>query len=285
MINQFIYEKLKNDRVETIDQGINSLRQIIQGIILLALYKNGFFRNCAFYGGTCLRIFHGLERFSEDLDFCATDDKVISLDQYEKGIIDELNAYGLSAQINKKTEYDTGEILRRYIDIPIYDFFAELYDDRNLKMNRERQLSVKLELDTVNISGAEYENQILMTPNFASINCFDMPSLFSGKLHALICRNWGKRVKGRDYYDYLYYLRLESSFNLSYLQNKLAYTFEKDAESFDYDLIKKMLAEKFENVEIDMIIKDIEPFVSEKEDLSYINKEILIASIDKLKIG
>ena len=285
MINQFIYEKLKNDRVETIDQGINSLRQIIQGIILLALYKNGFFRNCAFYGGTCLRIFHGLERFSEDLDFCATDDKVISLDQYEKGIIDELNAYGLSAQISKKTEYDTGEILRRYIDIPIYDFFAELYDDRNLKMNRERQLSVKLELDTVNISGAEYENQILMTPNFASINCFDMPSLFSGKLHALICRNWGKRVKGRDYYDYLYYLRLESSFNLSYLQNKLAYTFEKDAESFDYDLIKKMLAEKFENVEIDMIIKDIEPFVSEKENLSYINKEILIASIDKLKIG
>lgn len=283
MINHFIKEKLNNDNVTTIDEGINCLREIIQGIVLLSLYKNGFFRNVAFYGGTCLRIFHGLERFSEDLDFNLIKDVDISLNQYEKGIVDELQAYGLYASISKKAEYDKGEVLRRYINIPVYDFFLEYFNNRELKLNKERQLSIKLELDSVCIEGATFENQILTTPNLAVVQCFDMPSLFSGKLHALICRNWKTRIKGRDYYDYLFYLRLGIPFNLNYLQNKLAHTYQKSPEDFDLKTINELLKERFENVDFNMIKKDLIPFISPKDDISYINKDMLISSIKLLK--
>lgn len=281
MINRIILERLKQDKADTLDSAINSLREVTQEIILLALYKNGFFKKAAFYGGTCLRIFHGLERFSEDLDFALIDKVDINLNDYEDALINELKAYGLNGSIRKKADYDTGEIKRRYINIEIYDLLNEYFDKR-INLNRERQLSIKLEVDTTYIKGAILENNVLFSPNYANIISYDLSSLFAGKIHAIICRTWKNRVKGRDYYDYLYYLKIKATYNLEYLQNKLANTLGEVPANYTHEKIKELLNERFNEVDIGLIIKDLESFIDFKEEINNLDNNVFIKSLTYL---
>jgi len=54
---------------KSVDDSVRALREIIQEVALLGLWRAKFFEHAAFYGGTALRILYGLVRFSEDLDF------------------------------------------------------------------------------------------------------------------------------------------------------------------------------------------------------------------------
>ena len=282
MINRIILQRLKHDNVDSLEKGINSLRELVQEILLLSLYKNGFFKKVAFYGGTCLRLFHGLKRFSEDLDFAITDNTDIDLNYYEDTLISELNSYGLNGTIRKKETYDNNDIKRRYINIDVYDLLNEYFENR-VSINKERQLSIKLEVDTTYIKGAILENNVMFSPNHGNIISYDLSSLFAGKIHALICRNWKNRVKGRDYYDYLYYLRINATYNLEYLQNKLANTLGEEPTYYTEEKIKKLLKERFEQVDIASIVEDIDSFIDDKNEIDSLNKNMLLDSLDFLK--
>ena len=150
-------------------------------------------------------------------------------------------------------------------------------------MNKEKLISIKIEISTEYVEGAQYEMKLLPSPVFSNILCFDYSSLFAGKLCALLNRSWRERVKGRDYLDYMFYLSHGVSFNLKYLKNKMSYSLNKDTSSFTLDDIKQLLKEKFEIVDFNSVKNDILPFVRNKDIIDNINKDMFIASIELLK--
>ena len=282
MINNYILESLKISNPTNLIEFENDLREISQKIILSSLSKTSFFRHVAFYGGTALRIFHGLMRFSEDLDFqVIEEDFNLNLDECVNVCVNTLLSYGLNAYVYSKDDYDKGEMRRRYIKFPYFDIANEYFG--NISMNKEKLISIKIEISTKYIDGAQYEMKLLASPVFSNILCFDYSSLFAGKICALLNRSWRERVKGRDYFDYMFYLSHDVSFNLKYLNNKLKYSFNNDTSSFTLDDIKKLLKEKFEVVDFNLVINDILPFVRSRDAIDNINKEMFKASIELLK--
>ena len=283
MINNYILESLKLSNPKNIYEFENALREISQKIILYALAQTSFFKNVAFYGGTCLRIFHGLDRFSEDLDFqVISEDYKLDFDQYMSKCITVLESYGLKSIVYSKPDYDSGDVRRRYIKISHYDIASEYFGKIN--MNKEKLLSIKIEVSTVFIPGAKYEMKLLNSPMFSNIYCFNYESLFAGKLHALITRNWRERTKGRDYYDYMFYVSHNIKINLDYLKNKLKYSLNKDTSDYTIDDIKELLKGKFEQTDFNSLKSDIIPFVSADYNIDNINKEMFISSLEYLGV-
>ena len=282
MINNYILESLKLNNPKNLNEFENALREISQKIILYALSQTSFFKNAAFYGGTCLRIFHNLDRFSEDLDFqVISEDFKLDFEQYMFKCINVLESYGLKATVYTKPDYDIGEVRRRYIKISHYDLANEYFG--KISMNKEKLISIKIEVSTKYIPGAKYEMKLLNSPIFSNIYCFDYSSLFAGKLNALLTRNWRERTKGRDYYDYMFYLSHNVKFNLEYLKNKLKYSLDKDTSNYTIDDIKALLKIKFEESDFDSIKADIIPFVNADYNINNIDKDMFINSIEYLE--
>ena len=239
MINNYIKEQLDKNNVNTIDSLKNIIREEAQKIILYSLSKTNFFSHAAFYGGTCLRLFHNLDRFSEDLDFAVTEDNAnIELNNYANMCVKHLESYGFQAAVGTKDSYDSGEIRRRYFKIPVYDITKEYL---NIETNKELLVSIKIEVSTIFIPNAKLENKLLVSPLFAIIRCYDYPTLFSGKLNALLSRTWRQREKGRDYYDYMFYLSHSVKFNMEYLKSKLKVSLGSDYESIGIEDVRKMV--------------------------------------------
>lgn len=282
MINLYIKEKLAASNVATINEFINVIREECQKIILYSLGKSDFFNHVAFYGGTCLRIFHNLNRYSEDLDFNVLhENEEIYLDKYMNQARRELESFGFSPSIKSKEEYDVGEIRRRYIIIPIFDIANE-YFGRSI-INKEQNISIKLEVSTDYSSGATYERKLLASPLFSTILCFDYPSLFASKLCALLARNWPNREKGRDFYDYMFYLSNGVKYNQDYLRNKLSYSLKHDYSGLSLDDLKEMLLKRFNETNYDLVKKDIVTFVINPDSLDSISKETFTLSVDLIK--
>ncbi|MBE6141440.1 MAG: nucleotidyl transferase AbiEii/AbiGii toxin family protein [Erysipelotrichaceae bacterium] len=282
MINNYILESLKISDPKNLNEFENNLREISQKIILYALSQTSLFKNAAFYGGTCLRIFHNLDRFSEDLDFqVIKEDYKLDFDQYMAKCITTLESYGLKASVYSKPEYDVGEIRRRYIKIPFYDIANEYIT--NVSMNKEKLISIKIEVSTSYVKGAKYEMKLLNSPLFSNIYCFDYGSLFAGKIHALLIRNWRERTKGRDYFDYLFYLSHNIKFNLEYLRNKLSISLSKDMSNIDLEDIKELLKAKFIESDFNAIKNDIIPFINRDFNIASIDKNMFIDSISYLE--
>ena len=282
MINNYILESLKLNNPKKLNEFENALREISQKIILYALSQTSFFKNAAFYGGTCLRIFHNLDRFSEDLDFQVfSEDFKLDFELYMSKCINVLESYGLKATVYTKSDYDKGEVRRRYIKISHYDLANEYFG--KISMNKEKLISIKIEVSTKYIPGAKYEMKLLNSPMFSNVYCFDYSSLFAGKLNALLTRNWRERTKGRDYFDYMFYLSHNVKFNLEYLKNKLKYSLDKDTSNYTISDIKALLKLKFEESDFDSLKADIIPFVKADYDINNIDKVMFINSIEYLE--
>lgn len=181
----------------------HALREILQEFILAALGRTDYFSKAAFHGGTHLRVFHGLRRFSEDLDFALReDDPSFSLMPYLEKAKNELDALGVKVEVIDRSKADAtvkkaflkDDSIIRLIDLR----FAANIGSRQTP----RKLRIKLEVDSHPPAGATYESRALAFPFPASVTCFDLSSSFSGKMHALLCREY---VKGRDWYDLIWY--------------------------------------------------------------------------------
>lgn len=280
-----IEEILKNKNIQSADEIRAELRQIIQSIVLIGLSKANFFSKASFYGGTSLRIFYGLNRYSEDLDFTLNYiDESFSLEPYIKSIKDTALSYGLDLDI---------DIKKKNIETPIHSAFAKLNTyQTTLKFNFSKNISeilhknelikVTFEVDTKPALGFSTVNKFLIEPEFATINVLDDSSLFAGKIHAILCRTYQNRVKGRDYYDYLYFVKKGIKPNLEYLKNKLIETGKIKACYFSREKLIEMLKEKFESVDFKSVIEDAQKFVFTNEDLSFYSKELFISTLESI---
>ena len=262
------------------------LREILQSIVLIGLSRADFFKKASFYGGTALRIFYGLNRYSEDLDFTLNEkNDSFSLEPYIESIKNVASSYGIDLDINIKKKEIKTPVESAFAKLNTYQTFVNLKinDELASLLHKDENIKVKFEIDLNPATGFNVESKWIDMPEFANIIVLDEPSLFAGKLHAIICRNYKNTVKGRDYYDFLFYIKKRVKPNLNYLKNKLIESEKiKENDKFDIDTLKRMLKDRFEAVDFNQVKTDAERFVFNNEDLSYYSKELFVDMINKL---
>lgn len=267
----------------------NAIKEIIQEIALAGLSRGGFFNKAAFYGGTCLRIFHGLNRFSEDLDFALLEkDPNFKLDDYFPSLRKEFDSYGLDMCIELKKKDESTEVQSAFLKgntlMLMMSFFPKSEDVKRIVSNQK--IKIKFEIDTDNPSGGTTEFKYRMLPAPYEVQIFDEATLFAGKIHAILCRNYKNNVKGRDFYDYLFYIGKGSKFNLKYLENKLKNTggVIADDEVLTIEKVKDLLKTKFESVDYEAAKRDVSSFITDKDSVSIWKKELFLSTLDNLKV-
>ncbi|NQW45003.1 MAG: nucleotidyl transferase AbiEii/AbiGii toxin family protein [Deltaproteobacteria bacterium] len=191
------------------------MKEITQELVLNSLYNSGFFKKAAFQGGTALRILHGLMRFSEDLDFALVEpDKKFDLNSYLSSMNTELRAFGYDVKIEGRSSANA--VQNTFLKD---DSLGRLLKVQYPKSDGpKRALKIKLEVDTNPPAGAKTETKFLNFPINFSVTAHDVPSLFAGKSHALLCRDY---IKGRDWFDFIWYVGQKAVPNFGFLSNAL----------------------------------------------------------------
>ena len=265
----------------------NAAKKIIQEIALAGLSRGGFFEKAAFYGGTCLRIFYGLNRFSEDLDFALLEkDPDFRLSDYFPSLEREFASYGIEIRAEEKKKAFDSDVQSAFLKgntlALMMTFFPKSEDARKIISNQK--MKIKFEVDTDNPKGGRTETKFRLLPAPYQVRVFGESTLFAGKIHAIICRNYKNHVKGRDYYDYLFYIGKGSAFNLEYLENKLKNT-EAIAqnEKLTLEKVKEMLKARFETVDYESAKKDVSNFINDKSGLSLWKKDLFLVTLNELK--
>lgn len=272
---------------ETLEEKENALKEVVQEIALLGLSRTDFFSKTAFYGGTCLRLFYGLPRFSEDLDFALKQpNQEFSLHSYFNEIERTFVSFGFRVEVGSKETIDEGNIRSAFIKGgTLAHLFSVFPDSPEVKRIISNQVTkVKFEVDVNPALGGTYEEKLDSFPSLHYITAFDGPSLFAGKAHALICRAWKNRVKGRDLYDYLFYIEKDIPLNLSYLKNKLVQSGRiQESDSFGKEEALSLLTERFSAIDFAEASKDVIPFLFDKEGVAKWNSKLFIDSLSLLK--
>ena len=288
-MNNVIKTMLMKYNPQNNEQRENAVKEILQEIALAGLSRGGFFEKAAFYGGTCLRVFHGLNRFSEDLDFALLDkNSDFKLDDYFPALNKEFQSYGIEMNVELKNKDENKEVKSAFLKgntlMLMMTFFPR--SEEITKIVPNKKIKIKFEIDTDNPSGGTTEYRYQMLPAPYEVQVFDEPTLFAGKIHAILCRNYKNHVKGRDYYDYLFYIGKGSKLNLKYLENKLKNTggIINKNEPLTLEIVKDLLRKKFESTDYESAKEDVYSFIDDKDNLSVWKKELFLSTIEKLKV-
>lgn len=286
-MNNIIEQMLSKYEIKNTNDEINALKEIIQEIVLSGLSRGNFFDEVAFYGGTALRIFYKLDRFSEDLDFAlVSPNKEFDLSKYFSYIEKELKAYGLNLEINTKQKKIDSNITSAFLKGDTLEHILKFFpnEENNKYSSLFKDIKIKFEVDINPPRGATYEEQYKLLPSPHQIKLYDKESLLAGKIHAILCRGWKTRTKGRDLYDYVFFLANETKVNIELIRNKLIESnfIEKNME-FNIDILKEMLINKFNEIDYQDAKEDVKPFIKDINSLNIWSKEFFISITDKIK--
>lgn len=286
-MNNIIEQMLSKYEIKNTNDEINALKEIIQEIILSGLSRGGFFDVAAFYGGTALRIFYNLDRFSEDLDFAlVVSNKSFDLSKYFIYIEKELKAYGLNLEVNTKVKSAMSNITSAFVKGDTLEHILKFFpNEENNKYNQLlKDIKIKFEVDINPPAGATYEMKYKLLPSPHQIRLYDKSSLFAGKIHAVLCRNWKTRTKGRDLYDYVFFLANNIPVNLDLVRNKLIESnFININDKFNLEVLKNMLINKFNEIDFLEAKEDVIPFIKDIHSLDMWNKEFFVSITEELK--
>lgn len=276
-MNTAIEQMLKNYQIENIYDQKNAMKEILQEIVLCGLSRAGFFQKAAFYGGTALRIFYGLDRFSEDLDFSlVTADPDFDLTVYFPVLEKEVRAFGLHVTIQEKEKTKESNIRSAFLKGNTKKHLLLFYADEDLagSVARSEVVKIKFEVDINPPEYAGFEHKYRLLPTPYEVNLYDMPSLFAGKIHAVLCRAWKSRIKGRDLYDYVFYLSRGSAVNQKHLRARLLQSgfISEDVECTLPEL-RHMLYERFDAIDFRQAKQDVEPFIRDTASLDMWNAD------------
>lgn len=262
--------------------------------MLLALYDAGFFKQVAFYGGTALRILHNLPRFSEDLDFSLLKTNLeFNLQPYEDAIISTLKAFGFEVNIEIKEKNSDSTIASAFVKGNTIEHLININAPKEItdKIHKDQAVKIKLEVDTNPPLAFQTENIIRLTPRPFSINAFTLGSLYAGKMHAILCRSWSGRPKGRDWYDLVWYIANDIELDMKHLKARLSQScryLETNNIHIPNELtqenLKELLVKRIESLDISKAKNDVQPFIQEIKELELWSKEFFITLIDSIKV-
>ncbi|MDN5088531.1 nucleotidyl transferase AbiEii/AbiGii toxin family protein [Aliarcobacter butzleri] len=273
----------------------DALREILQEIVLLGLYDAGFFKFAAFYGGTALRILHNLPRFSEDLDFSLLEvNPSFDLKPFQNSIIDTLKSFGFDITIEIKEKSSNSAIASAFVKGNTIEHLLNINTPKNItnKIHKDQTVKIKLEVDTNPPLDFQTQNIIRLTPRPFSINTFILPSLYAGKIHAILCRAWSTRPKGRDWYDLIWYIANNVELDSTHLKSRLSQNCKylesndiKIPENFTKENVKQLLLQRLETLDIEKAKNDIQPFIKDIKEIELWSKEFFITLIENIRVN
>ena len=263
-MNNILRQMLSEYNPKTETERDNAIRQIIQETVLCGLSRAGFFKKAAFCGGTALRIFYGLDRFSEDLDFSlTTPDKNFDLEKYFPILTRELNSLGIQVNVNEVEKTGDVHVKSAFVKGNTRQLYMLFYSDQKIidRLHRDSLIKIKFEIDIDPPKYANYEFKTKLVPFTYQVQLYDLPSLFAGKLHAVIARKWRSRIKGRDLYDFVFYTNKGVKFNLKHLEARLKQSgFIEKNKTITLNDVKQMLYNRFEQIDYKSAVDDIQKF-------------------------
>jgi predicted nucleotidyltransferase component of viral defense system len=247
-------------------------QEVMQQIALYGLYRGGFFDHAAFYGGTCLRIFHNLQRYSEDMDFTLTEkDANIHLENYFPQLIEAFKLTGREVTIKKREKKTFGKVESAFLKDN-----TDVYD---IAFQTEKTIKVKIELDTDPPLGFETEQKTLLKPFSTMIRCVALSDLYAGKMHALLYRNWKTRVKGRDWYDFQWYVANRVPLNFGHLQKRVA---EFNGIELNKEDFLEVLHERLATTDIESVKQDVARFIFDQRDIEIWSNDYFLKLADMM---
>ena len=251
----------------------NAIFEVNQQILLAGLYNGGFFDKAAFYGGTCLRIFHGLNRFSEDLEFSLLAANVnFDFTRYFRPIIDTFAMVGRSVDITKKNKKSFEKVESAFLKDN-----TDVYD---VSFQTDRSIKIKIEVDTQPPLKFQTEQKLLLQPQAFLTRCFTLPDLYAGKMHALVYRAWKNRVKGRDWYDFLWYVSNNVPLDFNHLAERAC---EFNGEEIDRESFITKLKERLATADINQVKSDVLPFIRNPKELDLWSNDFFLQVADMIR--
>ena len=247
----------------TADDQRNAIYEVLQQVVLSGLHRGGFFDEAAFYGGTCLRIFHGLNRFSEDMDFSLLKKNPdFTLEKYFPAIVEECKMLGREVTITRKDKHHFGKVESA--------FLKDNTDVYNIAFQTDKAIKIKIEVDTQPPLDFVTEQRLLLQPHSFMTRCFALPDLYAGKMHALVYRQWKSRIKGRDWYDFEWYVRNGVALDFKHLQMRVA---EFNGIELTQETFLEALRERLASADIEQVKQDVRPFLRNAADLEIWSNE------------
>ena len=285
-MNDIVQTMLQKYSPKSPNEKERALREILQEIALVGLWRGKFFEQAAFYGGTALRILHGLDRFSEDLDFTLLKPNPhFDWNEYTKNVVDELHAYGFEVELIEKKKSIETTIKSAFLKANTIESLLKIGElERNLKgTHPETLLRIKVEIDTDPTMGFKIESSFLRDPIPVSIIAVVEPDLFAGKLHAALYRAWKHRVKGRDWYDIIWFIRRGTPLNLAYLSIWMHNNNELDHnEKLTPASLKNIFSKRLKAVDIEQAKADVRPFLRDATQLSEWSEDFFLYWFSKI---
>jgi predicted nucleotidyltransferase component of viral defense system len=281
MIKDWIAEYKPTNEEET----LSALREIMQEIALAGLSRTDFFEKAAFYGGTALRIFYSLDRFSEDLDFSLMEKNPdFSLEPYFTAIVTEFEAIGMTVSIREKDKKIKTSVESAFLKSET--IWKELILEDIVKqagIQSNKNIKIKIEVDVEPPLGFDTEEKLLIRPFSFYVKCFSRSSLFAGKMHALLFRKWKNRVKGRDWYDFEWYIRKGIPLNLQHFLQRAKDTGDWQKDSISEQQVLQLLKDKIDIISINKVKDDVVRFIKDEKTLDIWNKTYFENLVEKIK--
>lgn len=275
-MNEMVRAMMKEYPIETTDDAINAIREIMQQITLLGLWRTSFFKKAAFYGGTALRIIFNLQRYSEDLDFSLlSPDIPFSWIDYESGIRSELAHFGFNVEVEQRSKQKQSPIETAFIKAGTLQHLlsVELAPEYTFGINKHQNIKVKIEIDTDPPGNFRTEQATISTPIPFPVEVYSLPDLFAGKMHAVLCRSWKNRVKGRDWFDMAWYIGRRTPLHLGHLKERMVQSGHwEERVPFNDKIFYDLLSEKIATLDIEQAKGDVLPFLKDRRDREVVEK-------------
>jgi predicted nucleotidyltransferase component of viral defense system len=288
-MNAMIEQMLGKYRLESQGDYENALREIFQELALLGLWRGKFFEHAAFYGGTALRIVYGMNRYSEDLDFSLLKPVAdFDFSPFCRCIEKELKSWGFPVSVELKEKRVDTAIESAFLKAGTLQQMITVNAPSEItgSAHRNQVLRIKLEIDTEPPGGFETESRFLTAPIPFSVRIYKEEYLFAGKMHALLFRNWKNRIKGRDWYDWVWYATRGTKMNLQHLEARMRQSGNWSGDAaLSPERFMELLRDKIEALDVDLAAKDVRVFLRDQDSVAVWSTPFFHQLADQLQTG
>lgn len=263
------------------------IREILQQTALLGLERQGFFEKAAFYGGTALRILYGLDRFSEDLDFTLIKPhKDFDFAPFLEGMRKELSSFGFNMDVTKKVKSIETSVVSAFMKMNTIELYLAIGEEAKAKkVTHNEKVQIKLEVDIDPPQHTRFENHLVLNPVTFYVLTLHKSDLFAGKMSAILFRAWKGRVKGRDWYDLIWYIQNKIPLSLSYLRACMRQAGNlAPHETLDRHQLIEMLNAKIQSIDWESAKADMRSFIADPDRLEIWSPQFFSALINHLQV-
>lgn len=268
------------------DDYVNALREILQDVALLGLWRSKFFEHAAFYGGTALRVLYGLDRYSEDLDFSLLKpDKSFSLKAYGDALLREISSFGFHVGFESRRKTQASAIESAFLKTNTYRQLIVIEAAQELlrDLHPAKNLKIRLEVDINPPGGFKTETQYVLQPIPFSVRVYCLPDLFAGKLHAILCRKWKTRVKGRDWYDLVWYAGRYPEVRIRHLESRMRQSGDYlGDEPLTPDRLQHLLRQAVDELDVEQARREVAPFIVDQRALDVWSQDFFRQIINRI---